>query len=123
MGDGPGGWRGYEAGVLRRAVALLVSRFPPEARERASAELIRAVEDLHAREGVAFGGAAAAPRDLLLDELRERASATSWRKLAREVELSPRALQMVVERRTQRPRESTERRLWDWASRRNARGS
>ncbi len=110
----------YAPDVLRRAVSLLVAGLPPESRGRASGELMRTVEDLHAREGVAFGRVATAPLDLLLDELRQRASETSWRQLSREVGLSPRALQMVAKRRTKRPRERTERLLRHWESRRFA---
>jgi hypothetical protein len=111
---------GYEADVLRRAVALLVAGLPPESRARASGELIRAVEDLHAREGVPFGGGATAPLDLIRDELRQRASETSWRRVGRESELSPRSLQMIAERQTKCPLPRTQAKLQRWASRRFA---
>jgi hypothetical protein len=118
-GDRPGGGRGYGAGVLRRAFALLVAGLPPESRERAVGELMRALEDLHAREGVAFGRVAAAPLDLVLDELQQQAMETSWRKVGREVGLNPRTLQLMVERRTKSPRKRTEARLRHWESRRS----
>jgi len=116
----PGGGRGYGAGVLRRSVSLLVAAFPPESRERASDELMRALADLHAREGVPFGAAATAPLDLIRDELRQRASETSWRRVGRESGLNPRSLQMIAERRTKRPLPRTEAKLRLWASRRSA---
>jgi hypothetical protein len=117
MGDRPGGGRGYGAGVLRRAFALLVAALPPESRERAVVELMRALEDLHAREGVAFGRVEAAPLDLILDELQQKAAETSWRDLGREVGLNPRTLQLMAERRTKSPRKRTEARLRHWHSR------
>jgi hypothetical protein len=111
---------GYEAGVLRRVVALLVAGFPPESRARASGELMRVVEDLHVEEGVPFGGAATAPLDLIRDELRQRASETSWRHVARESEVSPRSAQMIAERQTICPLPRTQAKLQLWASRRFA---
>lgn len=117
MGDRLGGGRGYGAGVLRRAFALLVGALPPESRERAVGELMRALEDLHAREGVAFGRVEAAPLDLILDEMQQKAAETSWRDLGREVGLNPRTLQLMAERRTKSPRKRTEARLRHWHSR------
>ena len=117
MGERPGGGRGYGADVLRRAFALLVSALPPESRERAVGELMRALEDLHAREGVAFGRVEAAPLDLILDEMQQKAAETSWRDLGREVGLNPRTLQFIAERRTRIPRKRTEARLRHWYSR------
>ena len=117
MGDRPGGGRGYGAGVLRRAFALLVAALPPESRERAVGELMRALEDLHAREGVAFGRVESAPLDLILDEMQQKAAETSWRDVARQVGLAARTLQLMAERRTKRPRKRTEARLRHWHSR------
>jgi hypothetical protein len=120
MTEKPGGRRGYAAGVCRRAVALLVAGLPPESRARASDALMWAVEDLHVREGVPFGGAATAPLDLIRDELRQRALETSWRRVGREAGLNPHSLQMIAERQTKRPLPRTEATLRLWASRRSA---
>jgi hypothetical protein len=117
MGEKPGGGRGYGAGVLRRAFALLAAALPPESRERAVGELMRALEDLHAREGVAFGRVESAPLDLILDEMEQKAAETSWRDVGRQVGLAARTLQLMAERRTQRPRKRTEARLRHWHSR------
>lgn len=111
---------GYDADVLRRAVALLVAGFPPASRARASGELMRVVEDLHAEEGIPCGGAATAPLDLIRDELRQRASETSWRQVGRESEVSPRSAQMIAERQTICPHPRTQAKLQLWASRRFA---
>jgi hypothetical protein len=106
---------GYAPDVLRRALSLLVAAFPPESRERAVGEMMRALEELHAREGVAFGGAASAPLDLILAELRQHAAETSWRQVGREVGLNPGTLQRIAEQGS-KPRRSTETRLRRWGS-------
>lgn len=103
--------------MLRRALSLVVAAFPPESRERAVGEMMRALEELHAREGVAFGGTASAPLDLILAELRQHAAETSWRQVGREVGLNPGTVQRIAEQGT-KPRPSTETRLRRWGSRR-----
>lgn len=104
--------------LLRRAVALLVARFPPESRARASGELMQVLEDLHVDAGVPFGEATPVPLDLIRDELRQRAFETSWRRVGRESGLNPRALQMIAEGQTKCPLPRTQAKLRLWASRR-----
>jgi len=55
---------GYAPDVLQRALSLLVAAFPPESRGRAVGEMMRALEELHAREGVACGVDAAPPNEI-----------------------------------------------------------
>jgi hypothetical protein len=104
---------GYAPDVLRRALSLVVAALPPESRERAVGEMMRALEELHAREGVALDGAASAPLELILAELRQHAAETSWRQVGREVGLNPGTVRRIAEHGT-RPRRSTETRLRRW---------